>query len=128
MIRWALAGVLAVLAGCAPAPTEWVRVEGWPVDGLVKCAELRGAVGCSRIVEVGREGLPSGFAETAGEPTIYHLDTVDESRREILLGRSGGGGDYVVVFEGKEGRSAVGVWCGAGVEPDLCGRFDGIPY
>jgi len=124
--------LLGVLSGCFLRGPGLVRVAGWPVDGRVDCQEL--AVwridGCDRIIGLAKEKAIAARVNIAvHEPTIYHLDTYDESTGQSLLVRSGGGGEYVVVFGQGEGAFAVGVWCGAGIEPDICGTFeDGIPY
>jgi hypothetical protein len=124
-----LALVAIALVACAPAVD--VRVAGWPVEGLVDCAQLsaRPKTSCDRILELARAEVGDAHTDLSVlPPTIYHLDRVNNAKHEVFA-RSGGGREYVVVFGEGERAVAVGVWCGAGVEPDICGVFqDGPPF
>lgn len=131
---------LLAITACGPSAGVTSRIDGWPVGPVIDCTALAlgeiGRVsepGCERIIRAAMQDhrLAGGSVEdvqvSEDRPTIHALDLVDEASRNIVV-RSGAVGDYVVVFDADEGRVVVGVWCGAGIEPDVCGRWDAPPW
>lgn len=130
---WIVAAIVAssLIAGCGIAPPQ-ARIDGWPVGPLVDCQPP--AARCARHVEAALEdprlvALPATELQTLVAATVvYEMDLVDEVNNAIHGQRSGGGGEYVVVFGPKDAQIVVGTWCGAGIEPDICGVWDTPPW
>lgn len=143
VVKWIATTLVVsyVLAGCGANPPAQARIDGWPVGPVVDCAALEerereyvAQPGCGRYVEAALEDarladLPAAKLQAlTAAPVIYEMDLTDEANKAIHGVRSGGSGGYVLVFGPQDAPIVVGTWCGAGIEPDICGVWDNPPW
>ena len=104
---------LGMVAACSLAPTaDPPVVDGYPLGDIATCEG-----GCQRFVDAGREWLDR---EAPGHRPVASVEVRWLGSR-ILLTRSGGNGDFVVVLRlDDDSTRAVFVLCGVGLDRDRC--------
>jgi hypothetical protein len=102
-----------LLAACSVAPTGGPPVvDGYPLGEIATCED-----GCQRFVDAGSQWLDR---EAPGHRQVVSVE-VRWLGTPILLTRSGGNGDFVVVLHLDDGSMrAIFVLCGVGLDHDQC--------
>ena len=103
----------ATLAACSLPPTGGPPVvDGYPLGAIATCES-----GCQRFVDAGREWLDR---EAPSHRPVVSVE-VRRLGSPILLTRSGGNGDFVVVLHlDDDSARAIFVLCGVGLDRDRC--------
>jgi hypothetical protein len=104
---------LALFAACSLAPAGGPPVvDGYSLGDIAMCED-----GCQRFIDAGREWLDS---EAPDHRPVVSVE-VRWLGAPILLTRSGGNGDFVVVLHlDDDSMRAIMVLCGVGLDHDRC--------
>jgi len=93
----------------------------YPVGDRIDCL---GRATCEQAFDYAvtwLDGVEPGHPAVVGYEA-YRLLLLNEKGEQLLMARSGGGFDGVLALLLEDGSSRVRfVWCGAGVDPDICG-------